>query len=135
VTCVSAQVETNRALGVSWDPRFGPPNGDGPEPDPFCSFRIGPNVVARTSTKMDTLAPVWNESITPASRFTAQLLGAQSTSWSIAVTDDDGTTSPGDPICQVSPQLTETQLASGTVTFTGVDSCIQLVIGFECASS
>lgn len=84
-----------------------------------------------TSTKMNTLAPVWNESITPASpALPASRLMSQAMPWSINLFDED--TSADDTICQLSPQLSGAAFTAGTVTLTG-PLCPKLVVNLSCA--
>jgi hypothetical protein len=127
VRCVSADIAPTKPTGGAWDAGFGAATA----PDPQCSFWLGNAVAAQTSILQDTLAPAWNESITPTSRFSAVLLSSQSSPWSIRVTDDDQT--GADAVCSVSPTLDAAAFSSGLATF-AAGSCTSLVIGVECVS-
>jgi hypothetical protein len=93
---------------------------------------MGNAFAAETSVLQNTFTPMWNESITPGSRFTAALLSSQANPWSIRVVDDD---SPGgyEAICSVSPVLDAAAFATGSGTF-AAGSCTTLEIGIECVS-
>ena len=127
VRCIRAAVAATKPGGEPWDAAV----VGGTAPDPQCSFWLGNAVAAQTSALSNTLAPMWNESITPTSRFSAGLLSSQATPWSIRVTDED---QPGaDTICSVSPSLDATAFMTGLASFTA-GSCTALDIGIECVS-
>jgi hypothetical protein len=127
VRCIRAAITATKPGGEPWD-AFA---ASAAAPDPQCSFWLGNAVAAQTSALSNTFAPMWNESITPTSRFSGGLLSSQASPWSIRVTDED---QPGsDAVCSVSPALDATAFAAGLASFTA-GSCTTLVIGMECVS-
>jgi hypothetical protein len=129
VSCVSATIAPTKPNGDPWDPAL----AGTAAPDPQCSFWLGNSMASQTSVLANTLMPIWNESITPSSRFTAGLLSSQSSPWSIRVTDDDPPAG-AETICSVSPALDAEAFASGSRSFAQVGSCAMLTIGLECVS-
>jgi hypothetical protein len=129
VRCVSATIAQTKPNGDAWDPGL----GAAAAPDPQCAFWLGNSSAAETSVLSNTFMPMWDESITPTSRFTASLLMSQAMPWSIRVTDDDSPN--GDElICSVSPALDAAVFSSGLGTFAPTGSCLSLQIGLECVS-
>jgi hypothetical protein len=88
-----------------------------------------------SSVRMNTFEPSWGDSITPSgSGVTAAFLISQSAPWSIYVgDDDDGPLSTSEEICEIAPRLSIADLVTGTVTFSDVDSCVNLIIEIQCA--
>ena len=127
VRCVRAAIAATKPGGGQWD-AFA---ASAAAPDAQCAFWRGNELAAQTAALQNTFAPMWNESITPASRFTGALLSSQASPWSIRVTDDD---QPGsDAVCSVSPALDATAFTTGLASFSA-GSCTTLVIGLECVS-
>jgi hypothetical protein len=127
--CVSAEITPTSPAGTAWDPGLGSP---GQDPDPYCELRLGQVSVARTSVLSNTLEPVWNESITPVTRFTPAFLMSQDTPWSIRVADDDLSTFSSEDVCIVIPQLAPGAFTQDTIMFSDVQSCITLTVSLEC---
>jgi hypothetical protein len=131
VVCVSALVTPTKPGNVSWDPVM---PGVSPAPDPFCQFTINGVWAARTTTILNTTAPVWNQGITPPNvDVTESYLVGQAGTWAVAVLDDDLNQVTTEPICAVIPHLTAADFAAGTVTFPPMQSCTSLTIQLVCA--
>jgi hypothetical protein len=127
VRCVGAVIAQTKPNGDPWDQGF----GSATAPDPQCAFWLGNALASETSVLSNTFTPMWNESITPTSRFAASLLSSQAMPWSIRVVDDD---LPGgyETICSVSPALDAAVFTSGSGTFAPTGGCTSLEIGLEC---
>jgi hypothetical protein len=120
VTCVSANVQGTTVGGMSWDPMGG-------FPDPFCQLSINNSSVGRTSTEMNNLMPMWNQSISgnvgvPMSTFSMP-------TWRISVFDDDTTTMQ--VICSVST-IPDTAFSGGDVELGPVQQCASLKVRLQC---
>jgi hypothetical protein len=127
VRCIRAAIAATKPGGEPWDAVV----ASAMAPDPQCAFWLGNTSAAQTSALSNTFAPVWNESITPNSRFSAALLSSQASPWSIRVTDDDQLGS--EAVCSVSPTLDAAAFTTGLASFTA-GSCATLEIGLECVS-
>ena len=105
-------------------------------PDPFCAFQLDGATQVTTAVQMDTLTPMWNESITPmgnGTRITPNFLVAEAGNWSVFVGDDDGGPARFENVCEVFPTLTAASFTAGTVSFANVQSCANLTIQLVCA--
>lgn len=117
---------------MAWDPVMGIGNPTAGLADPICELMLNDVAVAMTSVQMNTTTPTWNESITPVSPpLTASLLMSQAMPWSIFVGDDDGALVT-ESICKISPLLASADFATGTVTFSSVQSCTSVSIHLAC---
>ncbi len=137
VVCVSATIAPTKPEGTIWDSSGTTTTA---VPDPFCQLTLDgvPRTGARTPVLMDTLAPVWNQTITPTNgtNVTHNVLVAQPTRWSVNVIDDDTDTSgTNDPICTAAPRLTAADFAEGIVKVPATGSCTSLVIQLVCAEN
>jgi hypothetical protein len=128
LTCVSATV-TPTHNGLSWDPA----TPLSPLPDPYCRLTIDGDVRGTTDIETETLAPVWNQSISGNSgtNLTTSVLTGPMSRWAISVIDSDGATD--DSICQVSGRLTAADLTAGMVVFSNKESCNTLTVKITCA--
>ena len=130
VICSSATLTPTMPMNANgaWDAG----NGVGALPDPFCQFTRNGNAQATTTTLMNTLAPVWDESIAPANlNLTQNFLVSQA--WEVTVIDDDGNNAQSDLACSVAPQLTAADFAAGTVALPPTQRCTSLTIKLVCA--
>jgi hypothetical protein len=126
LVCASAVVAPAKSDGSPWDAR-----ATNAPPDPICQLKLGTTVAISTSTKRDTLAPEWNESITPTTPpLTASRLMSQAMPWSIALSDDDPR-GPDDTICEVNPQFSAAAFTTGRVRL-NAPQCPSLTISLSC---
>ncbi|MES1172352.1 MAG: C2 domain-containing protein [Bacteroidota bacterium] len=138
VLCASATFAPTKPGNVLWDSNAG--SVAGALPDAYCQFTLeasgmGGGQQGRTSLVMDSLAPVWNQSLVPSTgtNITYSLLSAQPTRWSVSVIDDDGGAANDDTLCTVTPRLTAADFAAGAVTFPATQSCNSLTLHLVCA--
>ena len=139
ITAVSAKIAPKYPDGSDWDPageKFG-----GPLPDPFVEFEMPPlvsgkgppagGVVGDTTTKTDTLSPMWNESLTGGATLRARDLLAGGESWLLWVGDEDNN-SLADTVCEITDPMSPTAFAAGGFTRTNLDGCAALTIKLTC---
>ena len=139
MTAVSATIAPKYPDGTDWD--MGQKLGAA-LPDPFVQFEMPPiprsgnpppgGVTGDTTTKMDTLSPVWNESILqPGTSVQARDLLAGGKSWLLWVGDEDEKLS-ADLVCQIMSPMDPAAFAAGGITRTNLDSCLSLSIKLTC---
>jgi len=99
-------------------------------PDPYCQFALDGVRRGATSTVMQTLTPVWNESITTSSsgqNITYAILTSPLDRWAVAVRDEDGNSiTLDDAVCSATPRLTAADFLAGTVELPATGSCTGL---------
>jgi hypothetical protein len=89
-------------------------------------------VTGDTTTKMDTLSPVWNESILqPGTSVQARDLLAGGKSWLLSVGDEDDKPD-AELVCQITSPMNPAAFAAGGITRTNLDSCLSLSIKLTC---
>lgn len=139
MTAVSATIAPKYPDGSDWDPgqRLG-----AALPDPFVQFEMPPvpasgnpqpgGVTGDTTTKMDTLSPLWNESILqPGTPVRARDLLAGGKPWLLWVGDEDDKLS-ADLVCQIMSPMDPTAFAAGGITRKNLGSCVSLSIKLTC---
>jgi hypothetical protein len=131
VICSSATISASMPSNVNsaWDTDT---TGVGTLPDPFCQFTRNGDAQMATTTLMNTLAPVWNQSIAPTNvDLTESFL--TSDPWEVTVVDDDFGVTANDLACSIAPQLTAADFAAGTVALPPTRRCTALTIKLVCA--
>jgi hypothetical protein len=129
VICRRATIAPTKPNGAAWDAM----TGTSALPDVFCELKVDSRSRS-TSIDGDSLTPEWNDNVTPlGGELTSSLLMSPENRWSVTITDQDNSMSSAETICSVTPRVTGADLLSGELTFSDVDSCTELVIGFNCA--
>jgi hypothetical protein len=129
VICRRATIAPTKPNGAAWDAM----SGTSALPDVFCELKVDSRSRS-TSIDGDSLTPEWNDNVTPlGGELTSALLMSPENRWSVTITDQDNSMSSAETICSVTPRVTGADLLSGELTFSDVDSCTELVIGFTCA--
>ena len=133
VLCSSATIAPSMPSNVNgtWDTEFA---GADALPDPFCQSSINGVAQMATMTLLNTLAPVWNQSIVPEASRGASENFLVSQPWVVSVIDEDfGVTDNGNDLaCSIEPRLTAGDFAAGTVTFPTTQRCTSLTISLVC---
>lgn len=130
IICSSATIVPTKPLNVPWDVAT---PGISPLPDPYCQFTLDGASLARTTTLLNTLTPMWNQSITPTSMdITEDILVSQAGRWQVGVVDEDLGVMPADPVCAAVPRLTPANFAAGMVALPATPNCTSLTIQLVC---
>jgi hypothetical protein len=87
ITCVSANILSQMANGMTWDPGGITTS----PPDPFCRLDANGGTFGQSATLANTLTPQWDESLTSSGLFTPTFLMDNTPNWQISVRDDDTT--------------------------------------------
>lgn len=129
---VSASLAPAYSDGSAWDgPRdlYG-----GALPDPFAQFEMPvDNALGWTDTIVDTLSPMWNQAVIPASaavRASDLLPGGRS--WDLWIGDEDAD-NYAELMCEITGPLTAADFAAGGFGRTGVDGCLTVSMRLVCA--
>ena len=131
VICRRATIAATKPNAL-WDAMM---SGMSALPDVFCELKVDSRS-RMTSIDGDSLTPEWNDSVTPlGGELTSSLFMSPENRWSVTISESirDNATSSAETICSVSPRVTGADLQAGEITFSNVDSCTALVIGFACA--